>query len=98
MADFKITGAVGLNGTVYRAGSEDALQSAAEKAGIDLTGERFSGSIEQAAGGGDPYADMNKAALQAEADKRGLEVKGTGSGGNVLADDLRAALRASDGA
>lgn len=35
----------------------------------------------------------NKDQLEAEAQRRGLEVEGTGSGGNVTADDYRAALR-----
>lgn len=34
--------------------------------------------------------------LQREADKRGLDVEGSGSGGNVLKDDLVKALRADD--
>jgi hypothetical protein len=37
-------------------------------------------------------AGATKAELAREADRRGLTVKGTGVDGNVLADDLRAAL------
>ncbi len=33
-----------------------------------------------------------KADLQQEADRRGVSVKGTGADGNVLAEDIRAAL------
>lgn len=35
----------------------------------------------------------NKDQLEAEANRRNLEVEGTGSGGNVTADDYRAALK-----
>lgn len=42
------------------------------------------------------YESASKAALQAEVDSRGLEVEGTGSGGNVVKDDLIAALEEDD--
>ena len=45
-----------------------------------------------------PYASMTKAELQALADDRKLVVTGTGAQGNVLVDDLRAALDADDAA
>jgi hypothetical protein len=44
------------------------------------------------------YAAMKSADLQAEADQRGLTVTGTGAGGNVVKDDLVAALQADDAA
>ncbi len=44
----------------------------------------------------DDYESQTKAELQEEADKRGLEVKGTGSDGAVLKDDLVKALKKSD--
>lgn len=84
----KITGAVGLNGRVYRAGSEEALQKAADEAGVDLADDRFAGQIE----GVQALEDMEKDDLQALADERGMEVKGTGAGGNVLKSDLVKAL------
>lgn len=45
-----------------------------------------------------PYASLTKAELQALADERKLVVTGTGAQGNVLVDDLRAALDADDAA
>lgn len=45
-----------------------------------------------------PYVGLTKAQLQALADERKLAVTGTGAQGNVLVDDLRAALDADDAA
>lgn len=46
MADKRITGAVAVNGTVYRAGQEKELEAAAKEAKVDLTDDRFAGSLE----------------------------------------------------
>lgn len=43
------------------------------------------------------YAAQTKAELAAEAEERGLTIEGTGADGNVLKDDLIAALEADDG-
>jgi hypothetical protein len=44
----------------------------------------------------DRYTEMHKADLEKEADERKVEVTGTGSGGNVTAEDIRDALRKAD--
>lgn len=44
------------------------------------------------------YESHLKDDLQGEADRRGLEVEGTGADGNVVKDDLVAALEADDAA
>jgi hypothetical protein len=43
-----------------------------------------------------PYADLTRKELQALVDERQLTVTGTGANGNVLVEDLRGALSASD--
>lgn len=45
----KIIGAVGLNGTVYRAGQEKEMEAAAKEAKVDLSDERFAGALEDSA-------------------------------------------------
>ena len=45
MADRKLTGAVAIGGTVYRAGQEAELEAAAKAAKIDLADERFAASF-----------------------------------------------------
>ena len=108
MADsFKITGAVGLNGQVYRAGSEAQLAAAAEKAEVDLKAERFSGALKfggkaaTAEGStekpkGTDWASMDKDDLVSEAEKRGLTVtRGDGKEGDPLKADFVKALEAA---
>jgi hypothetical protein len=44
------------------------------------------------------YAELSKDELQAEVDRRGITVEGSGANGNVVKDDLVAALEADDAA
>lgn len=95
----KIIGAVGLNGQVYRAGSEAQLIAAAEEAEVDLSDERFAGAITglETADAGTSYSSMKKDELVALAEERGLTVtRSDGEDAEPVKADYVRALEAAE--
>ena len=91
MAERKITGAVGLNGRVYREGDEDALAAAAEEEGVDLS--RASDPLEGDWGGANTVNATDGAKELAEEEGIALaDVDGSGKDGRVKKSDVKDAL------
>ena len=88
----KITGAIGLNGIVYRAGQEKELTNAAREAGTDLSG--FVGTHLEGDWGEEIDATDSAKALAKENGIDLSSVKGSGDGGRITKPDVQAVVDA----
>lgn len=80
------------------AGSGESSTGGQTSSGGDASPAPATGDNSRSSDGADAYSDVNKPDLETQVKDRGLEDKvvGTGSNGNVVADDLRKVLRDDD--